>query len=393
MALSESQAKTLYDVKDWYKESDSNEQVFSISGGPGTGKTFLISFIMDELDLKTHNVAYCTFTGRASMVLWEKGIQSTTINQLIYRNEVELVPIIENGKEIGMEKKLKTYKKERLSPTIKLIVVDEVSMVSEIFMKDILSFGIKVLCVGDMNQIPPVNAKPNKYLEKPNAILKENFRQGDDSDIVNIANDIINNKMIKYGKYGNSVIVAPINTLNVDHLVKMDQVITTKNNRRSEVNNIIREKMGYNGVIPSIGEKLICTANDWTFEAYSPLLKKDIPLVNGLIGYVKNIKKVDMKNKILTIDLVSDFDSKLIFKDLKIDLQYMIPNSKYIKRKQDEPLQRFDYGSSITVHKAQGSEFQTMGLIIDNMPGSKEFMNKLIYTGITRAKDRLIIYI
>lgn len=106
-------------AKKWWL--DGNEQLFKIAGYAGTGKTYLSGRIADEL--ANDNIAYCAFTGKAALVMQQRGMPATTIHQLIYNTESKLVPYDDNG-VTRYKQKLVTELKERLDPKPSIILVD-----------------------------------------------------------------------------------------------------------------------------------------------------------------------------------------------------------------------------------------------------------------------------
>src|SRR5687767_2078640 len=129
-------------VKTWLEDENSS-QVFRLFGYAGTGKTTLAKHFAESVD---GLVLYAAFTGKAALVLRQKGCYATTLHSLIY------APVGETpeGQPIfGLNPD------SELSEA-KLLIVDECSMVNEELGSDVLSFGVKVLVLGDPFQLPPV---------------------------------------------------------------------------------------------------------------------------------------------------------------------------------------------------------------------------------------------
>jgi exodeoxyribonuclease-5 len=148
MELTAQQQEARVRIIDWYKTiKETNKQFFLLNGYAGTGKTFLINHIIDDLELLPHQVAYGTYTGKAASILIQKGRDAATIHRLIY-TPVEEEYETKLGKETIKSHRIKFVKKDKISD-YKLIIIDEVSMVDEIMMKDLMSFGIPILATGD----------------------------------------------------------------------------------------------------------------------------------------------------------------------------------------------------------------------------------------------------
>ena len=148
MELTGQQQEARNKIIEWYTSLEAEKrQLFLLQGFAGTGKTFLINHIIDDLGLLPHEVAYGTFTGKAASILIQKGRDAATIHRLIY-TPVEEEYETKIGSETIKGHRIKFVKKDKIS-NYKLIIIDEVSMVDNIMMKDLLSFGIPVLATGD----------------------------------------------------------------------------------------------------------------------------------------------------------------------------------------------------------------------------------------------------
>ena len=87
-------------IKSWFKYEKEYKQIFTLAGYAGTGKTLTIKELIYNLDIKIDRVAFMAYTGKASLVLREKGIRANTIHSVIYKAIVE-----ENLKEEFLKKK------------------------------------------------------------------------------------------------------------------------------------------------------------------------------------------------------------------------------------------------------------------------------------------------
>ena len=142
-------------IKKWFKSA--SKQYFVLSGFAGTGKTTLIKYAVNELDISFQDISFVAYTGKAALALTRKGTPATTIHKLIYETQETIVPILDKyGNPVldkhgnpKTKKVLKYKKKIFLDLNIKLIVVDEYSMVSQDIWKDLLSFGVPILVTGD----------------------------------------------------------------------------------------------------------------------------------------------------------------------------------------------------------------------------------------------------
>ena len=132
----------------WFEENI--QPTFTLAGYAGTGKTFLINYVIHNmLKLKENEIAFTAPTGKAATVLSQRGcLGATTVHKLIYRKEETLFEDEVNGKKI-IRKEISFVKINKLPSSIKLIIVDEASMLSEKIKEDLESFKIPILYLGD----------------------------------------------------------------------------------------------------------------------------------------------------------------------------------------------------------------------------------------------------
>ena len=144
---------------DWYFNRDA--QVFTLAGYAGTGKTFLINHVVRDCFclVPEESVFFVTPTGKAATVLIQNGTPAGTIHSLIYRKEEVKEEFVDEDGVVTVKEKLVFKKRASISDEIKLLVVDESSMVSDDTVQDLLSFGVKCLFSGDSAQLPPVSGK------------------------------------------------------------------------------------------------------------------------------------------------------------------------------------------------------------------------------------------
>ena len=143
-------------ISEWFFNTDN--QVFVLSGYAGTGKTFLIDYVVREvLHLKAGAEAvFVSPTGKAAANLVKSGTLAGTVHSLIYIRDEDDFDVDEHG-EIVEREDLSFIKKERIDEKIKLIIIDEASMINETVLHDLLSFQVKCLFCGDGAQLPPVS--------------------------------------------------------------------------------------------------------------------------------------------------------------------------------------------------------------------------------------------
>ena len=398
-------------IKEWYLNLDS--QIFVLCGYAGTGKTYLIDHVVKALGLVAGKSAvFVAPTGKAASVLLRSGTPAGTVHSLIYTRE-EDIEVDENG-EVISERFLRFVKKESIDSQIKLIVVDETSMVSDEVLRDLLSFGVKCLFSGDPAQLPPVGGT-NTLLTMPCATLTQIVRQEQDNLIIRLASMARSGKRIPFGHYGEDVSVVPKNSLTPAIRRKLfleaDQIIVGTNRTRENINREMRSYLGISATakLPVEGEKLICTLNNWGKKIDE---KGNFHLVNGIIGTCRNVEEGE--DGLGKLDFQADFLDKQV-EDLPFDTgiflegryyygygdtAYFLQNGALVHEKSFELLRRFkvrredtvcrfEFAYAVTCHKAQGSEYDCV-VVFDE---SRFFENgaNWLYTAITRAKKRLVI--
>lgn len=386
MELNKGQKEAIDRATRFYKQGD--YQLFEISGPAGSGKTTIIKEIVSRinLDLKSE-VLFMAYVGQATLVLRMKGLYSKTIHSSIY--DVEEVPVYENGKLIiGSDGVIKTKiifkKKPIIDPNVKLIIVDEAPMVPEDLKKDILSYGIPVIALGDLDQLPPVIGNTS-FLTEPDVILTEVMRQAEDNPILHLAELARAGKDIPTGKYGPRCYVFDEMKLSDNILAKLDIIICGKNQTRTDINNYMRHDVfKYDTDLPVMNDKVLCKKNNWKIAV------DDINLVNGLDGIVTSpIDMSSMGGGSFKMDFKPIFMNNG-FKDISVDYEYFIDRvHNNNKERYFNTANKFEYGYSRTCHSAQGSQYISE-LVIEEMLNPATHRNWL-YTAITRCMEFLIL--
>lgn len=314
-----------------------------VTGGAGCGKTTVIKAIIECYTrfYKKENILLVAPTGKASRRLAEKtGLPASTIHKALRKTPDDNF----------------TYYKEANKLPHRLVIVDESSMIDTSLMYDLLSaveLSSKIIFVGDHNQLYPVGyGEPffdflSKNLRDDVYRLELNHRQSEETDILRVANDILENRPITSGK---GVTVKHISFDDIPYYFPKEhddtQIISPYNQLNDEINkyvNISKTKEF------SVGDKVMTVRNT---KKYS----------NGDIG---KIKRID--NEGITVE-IEDKDVVVPFSDRK-DLVFAY---------------------SITVHKMQGSEADK---VICFIPENDTMVEKrLMYTAVTRAKKELEVY-
>jgi exodeoxyribonuclease-5 len=373
MQFSTQQDEALKAVARWLKEPRS--QVFRLFGYAGTGKTTLARHFAEEVD---GDVLFAAFTGKAAQVLRSRGASNArTIHSLIYRPKGE--------EEVEDEVTGKTsvspmFSINRQSPVAKakLIVIDECSMVDEALGKDLLSFGTKVLVLGDPGQLPPVSGGGFFTEQEPDYLLTEIHRQARDNPIIQLAMHVREGKEIMHGDYGTAQVIGR-NEVTQEMVLEADQVLVGTNKTRKRYNLRLRELKGFPTGYPAAGDKLVCLRNDQVKG-----------LLDGSLWQVMSSSKETAKPGINLLVRPEDDDMdrgaakikllKAAFEDVDGELPWSM------RKRYDE----FDYGYALTVHKAQGSQWNNV-VLFDESWAFRDTRERWLYTAITRAAETITI--
>ncbi len=373
MEFSPQQDDALLAASRWLKAGD--RQVFRLFGYAGTGKTTLARHLAEGVD---GDVLFAAFTGKAAQVLRSRGAsKASTIHSLIYRPKGE--ETVED-EETGKKEVLPMFSLNRQSPLSKaaLIIIDECSMVDEDLGRDLLSFGTSVLVLGDPGQLPPVSGGGFFTEHEPDILLEEIHRQARDNPIIELARQVREGNQVMIGDYGDAAKVISKSNVDTDEVLAADQVLVGINKTRRLYNQRLRDLKDFEGPLPAAGDKLVCLRNDpkkgllngslWQVTSAARTVK---PAMNILIRTEnEGVDRHSAKVKLL----------KSAFEEPEREIPWQI------KRRHDD----FDYGYALTVHKAQGSQWENVYLF-DESYAFREHRDRWLYTAITRAAEQLTI--
>ena len=358
---SSEQSAALDRVSRWLR--DGEPQVFRMFGYAGVGKTTLARHIAEGA---RGEAVFAAFTGKAALVLRSKGcVGASTIHALIYRAS--------EGAEGAP-----TFTLNHDGPASKagLIVIDECSMVDAELGRDLLSFGKPILVLGDPAQLPPVKGGGFFTEADPDVMLTQIHRQAEDNPIIRLSEIVRGGGDIPYGVYGESRVIRR-DEIEAESVLAADQVLVGTNRTRRLYNQRIRSLEGKAEMLPVAGDKLVCLRNDRTKG-----------LINGGLWRVDELN--GMRKDFVRLTLKSDDEPqraatkvavlKAFFEGTEADLPYPI------RRESDE----FDYGYALTVHKAQGSQWDEV-MLFDESRAFREHQARWLYTGVTRAARKLTI--
>jgi exodeoxyribonuclease V len=359
------QDSALTAVADWLKAGRGRSSIFRLFGYAGTGKTTLAKHIAEGVDGK---VLFAAFTGKAASVMRSKGCQSaSTIHSLIYR-----------ARESGEETPSFELWNDAPASKAKLIVIDECSMVDAELARDLMSFGAPLLVLGDPAQLPPIQGGGFFTDAEPDAMLTEVHRQAQDDPIVRLSMDIRAGNRIAEGQYGATQVVRR-EELDPKRVLDADQVLVGRNATRRAYNARLRQRRGFADALPMAGDKLVCLRNN-----------RRKGLFNGGLWMVKERPRA--RRQILRMHLRPDEDLGERTVKVSVRPECFTGGIEELEWPQRKKYDEFDFGYVLTVHKAQGSQWDDV-VLFDESRAFPDNRERWLYTGVTRAAKRLTIVV
>jgi exodeoxyribonuclease-5 len=416
MEYSLEQDSALKGAAAWLKAPfDRSRQIYRIFGYAGVGKTTIAKELAQQCD---GTALFAAYTGKAAYVMRSKGcVGCTTIHSLIYKpageSKSEALRRIENALadlEFNKPKDKDVYEAEfarlsaerdrltiaeRRKPLFSLnmdsdlndadvLIIDECSMVDEQMGTDLLSFGKKILVLGDPMQLPPVGSGGFFTDAKPDHLLTEIHRHAKESGILRFATDVrlTGGFSREPGHYGGDCRVG--HKSNIEDLqrrvLEADQILVGKNATRHICNARIRELTDKGpGLFPIGGDKVVCLRNNHKqgllngslWRVHEAVTDEDAETVDMVIS-----SEEDGGNGIPTAAWTHHFVGR--------------EDQLKLKRWNRADFNEFDFGYALTVHKAQGSQWDDV-VLFDESGVFRADKQRWLYTGVTRAAKNITV--
>jgi len=357
------QDEALVAVSRWLKDKN-GPQVFRLFGWAGTGKSTLARHLAQGVK----SVKYAAFTGKAALVMRKNGCRgASTIHSLIY----SLVSDKDDEPRFVLDP-------ESEAATADLIVIDEVSMVDEALGRDLLSFGTKVLVIGDPFQLPPVQGAGFFTAHEPDIMLTEIHRQARDNPIIRMSMEIREGDHLEHGRYGESLVI-PRTEVDRDAVLEADQVLAGRNKTRVAYNDRLRELKNLPRHEPVVGDRLVCLRNN--------AQKK---LLNGQIWTAAEVKKRSNGRFSMLLDPDDPTAGKKSQAKVVTHLAFFSGEEDNLTWPERRHYDEFTFGYCLTVHKAQGSQWDNVYLFDESFV-FRDDRKRWLYTGITRASEKITV--
>jgi len=331
-----------------------NQQVQTLGGYAGTGKSTILKILLEGLARRGRSFCAAAYTGKATNVLRKKGMHAQTIHSTIYQPYKD-----ENNETVWFL----TDKLTLAEKGVDGFIIDEASMVSKEIHDDLVSFGLPIIYVGDHGQLEPIGTKFN-LMQKPMYRLETVHRNA--GEIAHFAEHLRKGNPATTFKGLKQVQVVKESAIEDRHLSSVDQVICAFNKTRVKINERVRVQKKIQYTYLAKGEKVICLRNN-----------KRQGLFNGMQGIVHKIHKNDR------FDFISDSN---YFESVHFDPEQFGKDTNQFEFSQ--AANPFDYAYAITCHKAQGDEWGNV--IVYEQRCDKWDNVRWAYTAASRAKSGLI---
>ncbi len=359
------QESALKHVREWLRDRRS-PQVFRLFGYAGTGKTTLARSLAEGA---RGRVLFGAFTGKAAYVMRQRGCEGArTIHSLIYcpqddLNSWEPKFVLDPGSDVA---------------DAALVIIDECSMVGEDLARDLLSFGTKVLVLGDPAQLPPVKGTGYFISADPDVMLTEIHRQARDNPIIAMATTVREGGRLELGAYGASRVIGR-EDVDPESIVKASQVIVGLNRTRTTYNRRMRELLGYESPLPIVGDKLVCLRND-----------REKKLLNGSLWKVARKPRAPKDDKIRIHVLPEDAGEDVKPTSALVCQEFFLGGDDELQWDDRRGTQEFTFGYALTCHKSQGSQWSDT-IVFDESRAFRDDAQRWLYTAVTRASERVTV--
>lgn len=379
-------------------------QVMRLEGYAGTGKTTLAREVMEQAG-GPGPVRAAAYTGKAASVMARKGLPgASTIHRLIYTpagNEaerllrdleaelldLERVEVISRALELRREalrRQLQEAQAAARQPQFvlkersdleraRLVIIDEHTMINERMGLDLLSFGCPVLALGDPAQLPPVRGVGFFTEGPPDVLLTEVHRQAADSPIIHLATAVREGRPLPRGDWGEARVT---DRVSAEEAMAADQILCGTNARRRAINMRHRDLGGHGNAhpMPRAGERLVCLRND-----------HELGLLNGTLWDADEDATWEPGDDTVGLRIRPDTGGEVL--GVPAEASIFIDEDQ---KPQWGTNQQFTYGYCLTVHKSQGSQWDSV-VLFDDWPKRSDSYRNWLYTGVTRAAERLVV--
>ncbi|MDA2610080.1 AAA family ATPase [Bacillus cereus] len=327
-----------------------DKRITLLLGRAGTGKTYTLVNLLGRLKPNPNKTLICTYTGKAS----------SRIRELLREHDLDGYKPMTIHKACSSNFASKFFRNEYNILDCAYLIIDEVSMIPREILAKLLQAvpgHVKIIFAGDDAQLPPVNdtsiISELEALEFVNTVrLTQVFRSGD--SVLGQAYNVLSRKSIDYDLYSE-------NMEDLVHKLVSDgyQILTNTRKLAKDINLIVQ----------AAKKDITKCFNDFKYD------------LNDRVMIIANSSARNVSNG--DTGKIIDFDERGVC--VRLDLENREVFYKYEDTEEIVPAYAF------TVHKSQGSEYENVAVFVDSQP--KLNTNNLLYTGITRAKKDIKVYV
>ncbi|MGG0208410.1 AAA family ATPase [Bacillus mycoides] len=327
-----------------------DNRITLLLGRAGTGKTYTLVNLLNRLKPDPNKTIVCTYTGKAS----------SRIRELFREYDLQDYKSLTIHKTCSSNFNSKFFRNEYNIIDCAYLIIDEVSMIPREILSKLLQAvpsHVKIIFAGDDAQLPPVNdtsiIPELEALDFVNTVrLTQVFRSED--AVLGQAYNVLGRKSIDYNLFGEDMKELVLKLISDGY-----QILTNTRKLAKDINMIVQE-----------------SKNDITkcFDDYKYNLKDRVMIIAN--SSARNVSNGDTGK-------IVDFGERGV--SVRLDLEDREVFYKYEDTEEIVPAYAF------TVHKSQGSEYENVAVFVDSQP--KLNTNNLLYTGITRAKKNIKVYV
>lgn len=424
-----------------------NKRNCTLSGYAGTGKSYVTNMIVRKLKELGKSYIILAPTHKALSVLKEKEAELSSVleDKIPFHSKFETIAShlkmrpnfdkvgmdIENPDFIFVENTSDGKKKKK---TYEFIIIDECSMVSESVCRQLHKNSQPTyLFVGDVAQLPPVNEKESKSFQTDSIFYLTEIIRTKKEDIVALCNLCRSDDYLKVKnvKTSENVIVMS----KKDYQYNCEKVLAFTNKAVAKHNSAAKNKLNPSESIISAGDIIMFYQDIFTALVPRPTW---LPKYDAKAFY-PDVKLVSNCQELVVLDVIDEgpvYKIKLEYDDgifpKVLDFMMLKPQTydeyvrKYVNYKNDwdlnklfslkygcmlpEPIKKvyldeyddqqsieikktFDLAYALTVHKSQGSTYDSVAIDLNDILSSRSDTKTLLYTAVSRAKNKVILLV
>ena len=383
MPLSEDQVRALENAQ---RAREAGKPETALTGCAGSGKTHCTSELIEYAQGQGYRIRMMAPTGRAALQLKNANAGSglpepTTLHRALFKRAYR----DDDTGKLGFAGERNEIKEGDL------VIVDEAYMVGRRMadrLRQQVPDGAWLHWMDDVAQLPPVKNQPNDAFDHPTGVLTKVHRQAEGSPIIDVSTRMRTGGRLPHGAMGSEYLRKRSSMQVVARWLHESEdnaiALCFANSLRRSVNAAVRQLQGRRRAL-EIGDRVACTANNYTVGAFNGELFDVIDLNTGNRKCEVLLRSADGREVAGEV-VLNHIGAK--------DVPEWAYGRKYPNRV------RLDYGHCVTVHKAQGSQWPRVCFMLDQaiyrrarsrQQEDRNFCRALVYTASTRAQEHLYV--